>query len=139
MSYPKLEIYLNEASEICIAKVETADSPSEIFVEIELDELKAQGIDGASHQLGFGIITSLKRWHAKEFDSWDPNSAVVSTIGEELQLAHRLIDQSIKDRTAVHIQSIDALLYGDGKNDPDSKSLLENWPVIRQRLTSFAA
>jgi hypothetical protein len=138
MSYPKLEIYLNESSEICIAKVEDASSPSQLFVEIELDELKSQGIDGASHQLGFGIITSLRRWHAKEFESWDVPVAQESPELGDFSIAQCLIGKSVSSRTAVHVQSIDLLLSQEASKNEDAKRFFEeNWPVIRARLASF--
>jgi hypothetical protein len=139
MTYPKLEIYLNEASELCVVKIESADSAPRPIVETALNELLLDGIDEASLQLGHGILTSIKRWHLQEFESAAPPLAPVVPVDDAGELAHRLIAKSVENRTAVHIPSIEALLFVEINIDPSAREFFdESWPAIRQRLSSFA-
>lgn len=140
MSYPKLEIYLNEASELCIVKAERPDSAPQLVVELALSELMSEGIDEASLQVGHGVITSLKRWHRQEFESAEVTVADGLPSDDSSELAHRLIAKSVENRTAVHLPSIEALLLAAANQGPDAKEFLdEDWPVIRQRLSTFSA
>jgi hypothetical protein len=138
MNVPRLEIYLNESSKLCIAKVDCIGADSRIIIDMDIDELKAHGLEGAASQVGQGIIHILSLWHKKEFETWDiPKMQDDPELGD-YGIAQCLIGKSVSGKTGVHVPSIAMLLHQAASRDEDARRFQEeSWPVIRARLESF--
>lgn len=138
MNVPRLEIFLNESSMLCIAKVEQVGADSRLMVDVDLNELKSHGLEGASSRIGGLIINILSKWHKTEFESWDMSVAEESPELSDNGIAQCLIGKSVLNKTAVHVPSIDLLLSQEaGKNEEARRFFEESWPVIRERLESY--
>ena len=138
MNVPRLEIYLDENSKLCIAKVDRLGASSQLIVDVDLNELKSHGLDGASSRLGRGLINNLSLWHKKEFENWGLPVAQEIDEPDDFSIAQCLIEKSVLGSTAVHVRSIDTLLRQEAEKSQESKSFFEDtWPTIRERLESF--
>ena len=139
MNIPRLEVYLNEDAKFCISKVERVGAASRLMIEIDLEELKSYGADGAAGRIGSALINILSLWHKKEFETWNSPSAYHE--GSELDdfgIAHSLIEKSLSNKTSVHVHSIETLLTQAADAREDVKRFIEeSWPIIRQRLERF--
>lgn len=64
MTTPRLEVYLDESDNLCIAKVEKAGAASRLILDIELDDLKSFDPVDASYRVGGTILNILRIWHS---------------------------------------------------------------------------
>ena len=140
MNVPRLEVYLNEESKLCIAKVERMGAAPCLILDVALNDLMAEGLDDASSQLGLGLINNLKLWHEKEFNSLGLPIEEEKDRHDDFDIALYLIEKSVLEKTAVHVRSIDALLKQDSDKDLETKEFFEvSWPSIRKSLECFNA
>lgn len=70
MNIPRIEIYLDENSTLCVAKVENAGAQSRLILDIDLDDLKALKPEDAAYRVGGTVLNILKIWHKEKFDNW---------------------------------------------------------------------
>ena len=71
MTTPRLEIYLDDSDNLCIAKVEKAGAASRLILDIELDDLKALDPKDASYRVGGTVLNILRIWHKEKFGAWE--------------------------------------------------------------------
>ena len=136
MNVPRLEIYLNHETDLCIAKVEKQNAESRLMVNVPLDELKADDPENAAHRIGGTVLNILGVWHKQAFGTWE-----VPAVGQSLQndgsysSALRLINQALSAKTAVYNASIEFLLQQAAIDNEDARKYLEDaWPLLRDRL-----
>lgn len=140
MKAPRLEIYLDEKSDLCISKIESIDSEPRLIFNIELDELKSFELEAASTKLGGTILNLLNLWHKDALDGWGIPSAKENARMDDYDIAQSLIGKSMLNKTAIHVQSIELLLSQEANRNENVKQFFENvWPIIRERLKSYGS
>jgi len=136
MNVPRLEIYLNQESDLCIAKVERENAESRLIVDVPIDELKTFSPESAAHRIGGTILNILGLWHKQVFGNWEvPAVSGNSQQDDDYDFALRLVNRALLAKTAVHNASIELLLQQAAIDSEDAREYLENaWPLLRDRL-----
>lgn len=139
MRIPRLEIYLDEKSELCIGKVERDGAEPRLIFDIGLNELHSHGEDEATKRVGETILRILKIWHKDIFANLQ-NPANGTPVGpSEFDVAMELIGLSVSSKTSAHIQSIGLLLEKAAVNiEPARKFLNESWSSVRLSLEGYS-
>lgn len=106
-------------------------------IEIPLSQIEEEGRDSIKRRIGSLIFERLKNWYPDDFlDPQEPSNQQFGPSSIE-GIAHNLIQQSISDKTNVHVASIEYLL----KKNPDNKNSIDflknSWPPIRDLICSF--
>ncbi|MEO6146361.1 MAG: hypothetical protein ABIP04_04690 [Sulfuriferula sp.] len=136
MNVPRLEIYLNQETDLCIAKVERQDAESRLIVDVSLDELKALGPESAAHRVCGTILNILGLWHTRAFGKWEvPAVSENPQDDDNYDFALRLINRALAAKTTLHNRSIELLLQQAAMESEDARKYLEDaWPLLRDRL-----
>lgn len=71
MATPRLEIYLDESDNLCIAKVEATGTASRLILDIDLDELKSLDPKDAAYRVGGTVLNILRIWYKEKFGEWE--------------------------------------------------------------------
>lgn len=136
MRVPRLEIYLSQETDLCIAKVEHENAESRLIVDVAVNELKALGPENAAHRIGGTVLNILGLWHKNVFENWEVPAAIETKQGDdEYTVALRLIDHALSTKSAAHNASIELLLQQAAISSEDAREYLEDaWPILRSRL-----
>jgi hypothetical protein len=138
MKTPRLEIYLDEKSDLCIGKVERPDSEPRLIFDIELSELNSYGVEEASKKVGEVILRILKIWHKETFENLEAFSFTEKEDDDDFVMAMQLIGKSVSTKTKAHVQTIEILLRQQAiKTEAVQKFVDESWPSIRANLESY--
>lgn len=140
MNTPRLEIYLNKEIEICFAKKESDIEVSRLILNVELNELKSFGLEGAEKRIGMTVFKIMNTLYSEDFKSWKiPSTSTIQKFEtEKYDIAMQLMHLSITERISSHVPSID-ILFREQKilNEEMRKFIEESWPTIKERLISF--
>lgn len=136
MNVPRLEIYLNQETDLCIAKVERENAESRLIVDVPIDELKTLGPESAAHRIGGTVLNILGLWHKQVFGNLEvPAASGNSQHDDDYDFALRLINRALSAKTAGHNASIELLLQQAAIDSEDARKYLEDaWPLLRDRL-----
>jgi len=136
MNVPRLEIHLDQESDLCIAKVERENGESRLIVSVPIDEIKALSPENAAHRIGGTVLNILGLWHKQVFGNWEvPAVGANSQQDDDYDLALRLVNRALSAKTAAHNASIELLLQQAAIESEDARQYLENaWPLLRDRL-----
>jgi hypothetical protein len=138
MRTPRLEIYLDDKSELCIAKVERDGAEPRLIFDVDLTELHAQGEDEASKRVGGTILHILKIWHKDTFEKLGVFNSIENTEESDFDLAMELIGKSVLSKTGAHVPSIELLLRQSAKTSESVQHFLdETWPTVRATLIAY--
>lgn len=136
MNVPRLEIYLDQETNLCIGKVEHQNAESRLILDVPLDEIKALDPEVAAHRVGGTVLNIMGLWHKQAFGNWEvPGLAANLQDNDGYVVALGLIDHALAKKTAEHNASIELLLQQAAINCEDTRKYLEDaWPVLRDRL-----
>ena len=136
MKVPRLEIYLNQETDLCIAKVEHENAESRVIVDVAVDELKALGSENAAHRIGGTVLNILGLWHKQVFENLEvPPVIETKQCDDDYSVALRLIDHALSTKSVAHNASIELLLQQAAIGSEDARTYLEDaWPLLRSRL-----
>jgi hypothetical protein len=134
MYVPRLEIYLNQETDLCIAKVERLDAASRLIFSVPLNELKALEAEDASRRVGGTVLDIIRIWYKQAFGEWK-----ALEVDEDVQSndfffsAMKLLDYALSTKTVEHNKSIEFLLQQAAVENDDARKYLENaWPRLRE-------
>ncbi len=71
MNLPRIEIFLDEKSNLCLTKVERANADPKVILELELEELLREQPAEAAHRLGGTVLNILRLWNRDKFGNWE--------------------------------------------------------------------
>jgi len=136
MTTPRLEIYLENGSTVCIAKVERPDAERRLIFDVDLEQIKSENPQDAAYRLGGAVLNILRVWHKREFGEWSvPVPEDTLDDHDDYYAALRLIEQSLSEKSSQHAESIERLLKNAAKTDDNARKYLEEaWPLLRNRL-----
>ncbi|WP_374334353.1 hypothetical protein [Leeia sp.] len=140
MMTPRLELYLDDSSALCMAKVEKADGASRVFMQLPLAELGLHDREQAARQLGAAILGLFAIWHPARLA--EHYTAQKEAIGEANALDHfnsamQLIQQALAQKTTAFSPAIEFLLTQAAPHNEDARTFLrETWPILRAHLES---
>ncbi|HEX8610122.1 MAG TPA: hypothetical protein VF800_02445 [Telluria sp.] len=133
MRLPRIEIYINEKSDISVAHVK--DDRETFIFDFSLDQFLAKGEDNAALTLGESVLTVLKLWHPNILKDV-PTPPPISSAEVKASLAQDLIGVSMSERTNRYIDAIDNLL-NESSLELGTEFIRSSWPVLRARLETF--
>jgi hypothetical protein len=137
MPIPRIEIYLNENSELTIANFREQDR-GPLLVDIKLGDLIADGFDTATSRFGEPLLRTLMLWHRAAFDQYGGFKSVKKTVLSDFELADLLIAKSMTSKTRVHVKSIEQLLHHPETDVQEClKFVATLWPTIRAQLMKY--
>ena len=136
MTVPRLEVFLNQETALCIAKVERDNGESRVIVEVPMDELRALEPGNAAYRIGGTVLNILRLWHKSVFENWETPGVMGDFEGDDdYEFALRLINHALSTKTSVHNASIEFLLKQAATRNEDARKYLQDaWPVLRDRL-----
>lgn len=106
-------------------------------IEIPLSQIEDEGRDSIRRRIGFLVFEKLEKWYPDDFlNLQEPSSQKFGPSSAE-GIAHNLIQQSLSDKTNIHVTSIEYLL----QKNPDNKNAVDffinSWPPIRDLIFHF--
>ena len=138
MNEPYLAIYVKNNTLFLQKKIPTEREPRDIL-EINIDEIVSDEFDDASKKFGKTALGIIKLWHPEAFQTWGKNiEQDAEDIYNNFDVAMHLINESVSNKTRIHLQTIDTLLKEQSsKKRAAHEFLQESWPIIRARLEKF--
>jgi hypothetical protein len=70
MNKPRVEIFLDENSNLCLTKVEHTGAEPKMILDIELADLLQESPTEAAYRLGGTVLNLMRLWHREEFGEW---------------------------------------------------------------------
>lgn len=130
MRLPRIEIYINEKSDISVAHVKL-DRETSIF-DFSLNQILVEGEGSAALTLGGSVLKVLKLWHPDILKDV-PTPLPISRAEIKESIAQELIALSISERSDKFLDTIDNLL-SESSIELGTDFLVNSWPVVRKRI-----
>ncbi|WP_265281727.1 hypothetical protein [Verminephrobacter aporrectodeae] len=140
MNMPRVIIYLDKESNLCISEVEEQNSNSKLIFAMPLGKLSSDDLDSVKIMVGKTVLDILERWHKQVFWNWETSPAdeishTEDDDDDDYISATFLVIEAISAKTDVYNASIEFLLQQAAIGSLDAKRYLEVvWPLIRDRL-----
>lgn len=137
MNNPHLTIYVNNVPELVIE--ERKDDRCMQQIRHTLESLNVMDTDRAHKTVGSDIMGLMAYWYSNEFYPFR-NLRYERKFEEELNTINMLVNRSLKNKTNVHVATIQALVDEILSEAPDMNrsKAIENWKAFRERIESVA-
>jgi hypothetical protein len=108
-----------------------------MIIDIPLQELIAEGSDGAASKIGGTVINLLALWHRDLFGNWKVEPKSTShQLPDSYDLALHLITHALKTKNSLFRDAIQSLLEEAAPVNEDAREYLASaWPHLRDRLS----
>lgn len=127
MQIPYIAMFLNEKDELVMSHFSRADDP--LNVSWALGDFDDRGFEEAARQIGGVVLANMAIWHPEQMAKY-PDLKVPYDETEDISIIHSLLVKSDKQKTKVHLATIEALMADVLREKPEMAThpLFATWP-----------
>lgn len=127
MQIPYIAMSLNEKDELVMSHFSSGGEPMNL--EWPLSGFNDRGFEEAARQIGGVVLANMAIWHPEQMAKFPELSAPYDET-EDIDIINTLLVKSSKQKTKVHLATIEALMADVLREKPEMATtpLFTTWP-----------